>query len=188
MADTRAKPLSLLQGHRTKAEIEARAAGEKALTTSEKMEQPKGAAKNKEAFAHWKRIRGVLVEIGLDEAFYERVIWRYCLLLAEHDALAGERQSRADDLERLRARESEMQAGEYFKALESLTKALDATDRQLAKKRDQLLAIEKENLMTVQGKLRAVPKKPEQKKMTAMEEFLRGRRNGGTPDAGGAGG
>jgi len=184
------KPLALVQGHRTKAELEARAEGEKALTTSVKMEPPEGAAKNKEAYAHWTRVREVLAGVGLDEAFYEHVVWRYCVLLAEYDELAGERQRRADDLEQLRAREGEMEARQYYKALEALGKALDATERKAAKKRDQLLAIEKENLMTVQGKLRAIPKRPEEKKLSPMEEFMRGRREwreGGLPhDTGGA--
>lgn len=171
-------PIALIDNSiakKTKAEIAARAQGEKALTTSEKMEPPKGAAKNKAAHAYWKRIVEILATVGMDEAFYERTLWRYCVLLAEHDQLAEEREKRAGDIEKLREREGEMEAEAYYGMLTALGKALDSTDRQIAKKRDQLLAIEKENLMTVQGKLRAVPKKAEEKKPSGIEAFRMAR-------------
>jgi hypothetical protein len=175
MPDSRPKPLSLIQGNRTKAEIAVRAAGEKALTTQEKMRAPAGATKNKEAYAYWRRLTKVLGSVGLDEAFYENTLWRYCLLLAEHDQLAAERVERANDLSDLRAARGEMDEDEYFKRLDAQVRALDATDRTIAKKRDQMLSIEKENLLTVQGKLRAIPKKPEDKKPSGIEAFRMAR-------------
>ena len=179
MPDSRAKPLSLIEGHRTKAELAARAAGEKALSSTEKMKAPAGAAKNKAAYAHWKRILQILAGVELNEAFYERVIWRYCLLLAEHDQLTVERETRADDLEHVRAEKSGafdgMEPAEYYALLDARIRVLDLADKAVAKKRDQLLAIEKENLMTVQGKLRAVPKKPDKEKPSGIAAFRQAR-------------
>ena len=43
-------------------------------------------------------------------------------------------------------------------------------DKTIAKLRDQLLLIERENLMTVQGKLRAVPKRVE-KQLTGIAAY-----------------
>ena len=178
MPDSRPKPLSLVQGHRTKAEIEARAASEKALTTEEKMRMPNSVKANKAAEAHWKRLVKVLGMVGMNEAFYENVLGRYCILLAEHDHLAAERVKRQTAVDELRERRDEMDAKDYFELMQSVAGMVDATDRQIAKKRDQLLAIEKENLLTVQGKLRAIPKKPEEKKPSGIQAFRQARGGG----------
>ena len=178
MPDSRPKPLSLVRGHRTNAELDARAAGEKALTTAEKMQMPRSVRASKEASAHWRRLRKVLGTVGMDEAFYENVLGRYCLLLAEHDQLAAERALRHEAVDDLRDRKDEMDFPDYVERLQTLAGMVDATDRQIAKKRDQLLAIERENLLTVQGKLRAIPKKPEEKKPSGIEAFRQSRGGG----------
>ena len=178
MPDGRSKPLSLVQGHRTNAEKNARASGEKALTTTEKMRMPKSIKDDKAAAAHWRRLYKILGTVGMDEAFYENVLGRYCLLLAEHDELSAERRRRQTDVDALRGRQDEMDAEEYFELLKTLLGMVDAVDRTITKKRDQLLAIEKENLLTVQGKLRAIPKKPEEKKPSGIQAFRQARGGG----------
>ncbi len=178
MPDSRPKPLSLVQGHRTKAEIQARAANEKALSTEEKMRMPDSVKADKAAAAHWRRIVKVLGTVGMNEAFYENVLGRYCILLAEHDQLIAERAQRQNGVDDLRARKDELDASEYFELLTAATRLVDSVDKQIAKKRDQLLSIEKENLLTVQGKLRAIPKKPEEKKPSGIEAFRLARGGG----------
>lgn len=178
MPDSRPKPLSLVQGHRTKAELNARAANEKALTTDEKMHMPKSVRADKEAAAHWRRLSKILGTVGMNEAFYENVLGRYCILLAEHDQLAVERAQRQAAVDEIRQHKDEMEFTDYIQALQSVAGMVDATDRQIAKKRDQLLAIERENLLTVQGKLRAIPKKPEEKKPSGIQAFRQSRGGG----------
>lgn len=178
MPDSRPKPLSLVQGHRTKAETEARAANEKALTTDEKMRMPQSVRVNKEAAAHWRRLCKVLGSVGMDEAFYENVLGRYCVLLAEHDQLIAERAQRQAAVDEIRQRKDEMEFADYVQGLQSVAGMVDATDRAISKKRDQLLAIERENLLTVQGKLRAIPKKPEEKKPSGIQAFRQARGGG----------
>ena len=53
------KPLSLVQGHRTKAEIAARAEGEAALKTDEKIKPSAAVRENKGAMKYFKRIVGL---------------------------------------------------------------------------------------------------------------------------------
>ena len=178
MPDSRPKPLSLVQGHRTNAEIAARAAGEKALTTSEKMQMPRIVKGNKNAETHWRRLVKVLGSVGMNEAFYENVLGRYCILLAEHDQLTLELAIRQAAVDEIRERRDEMEFADYIDRLQTFSGMVDATHRQIAKKRDQLLAIEKENLLTVQGKLRAIPKKPEEKKPSGIQAFRQARGGG----------
>jgi FAD/FMN-containing dehydrogenase len=174
-------PIALIDNSRarkTKAEIAARAAWEKSLSTDEHMRMPRSVKANKEAAEHWKRLLKILGSVGMNEAFYENVLGRYCLLLAEHDQLAEERTKRQAAVDELYARKDEMEAKDFFELLQSLAAMVDATDRKIVKKRDQLLAIEKENLLTVQGKLRAIPKKPEEKKPSGIEAFRQARGGG----------
>lgn len=166
------------RARKTKAEIAARAAGEKALTTDKKMHMPQSVKADKAAAAHWRRLSKILGSVGIDEAFYENVLGRYCILLAEHDQLASERALRIAAVDEIRQRKDEMEFSEYIERLQTLSGMVDVTDRKIAKKRDQLLAIEKENLLTVQGKLRAIPKRPEEKKPSGIEAFRQARGGG----------
>lgn len=177
MPNSKAKPLALVKGHRTKAEIETRKRGEEALATNEKIKPSRAVKDNPDAFRYFRRVTKVLAGVSLDEAFYENVLNRYCLLLAEHDSAAKDRERIEKRIEKLEEKEPEMEFENYIAAAKDLESSLLSCDRILTKKRDQLLAIEKENLMTVQGKLRAIPKNPsgEEGTVSAMAAFMERR-------------
>jgi len=179
MPSGKAKPLALVTGHRTKAEIELRKRGEDELSTSEKIKPSRAVKDNASAYRYFRRVTKVLAGVSLDEAFYENVLNRYCLLLAEHDSASKDRERIEKRIETLEKKESEMEFAEYIAAAKDLESSLLTCDRILTKKRDQLLAIEKENLMTVQGKLRAIPKNPSREEGTTsgMAAFMERRGN-----------
>lgn len=175
MPDGRPKAIGAARGHRTKAEKALRQAAEEDMRTEARICPGPMLEKDREAAAYYRRVTALLEEVGLNEAFYENVITRYCLLLAEVDRLTAERLAAAEDEARLRAEGANMPILDFIRALERLTSIADAKDKTIAKKRDQLLAIEKENLMTVQGKLRAIPKQPEKGPPTGLGALLAGR-------------
>ena len=114
----------------------------------------------------------------MNEAFYENTINRYCILLAEHDAAVKDRARIERNIEKLEANEAEMEFNGYIKEARFLESALLSADKVLAKRRDQLLSIEKENLLTVQGRLRAVPKKPKEEKPSGIAAYRQRRGDG----------
>ena len=151
---------------------------EKAISTAEKCKPSAVLRKNKEAMKYYKRLVKILGEIELNEAFYENVLGRYCILLAEHDAQAEERRRAEGALDELYKRKTELHYEIFLDQLKTLSGVVIACDKAIAKKRDQLLAIERENLMTIQGKLRAIPKKAEQKELSGIAAYMQ-RRDGG---------
>lgn len=160
MANGTPKPLSLVQGHRSKAEIETREQGEKAITTTIKFNKWPDVKKNKLASDHFDKLEAAFTEIGMTDVLCEAVLNRYCLLLSECSAIEKSKDRTQKALNELYKNKAEMEFLDFICNLKDLNNILIAQDKLLAKKRDQLLLIEKENVMTVQGKLRAVPKKP----------------------------
>jgi hypothetical protein len=172
------KPLSLVTGHLTDAEKAVRAQGEADLRTDEKIKPSAAVRENKDAMKYFKRLINLYDGIEMNEAFYENTINRYCILLAEHDSAVKDRERIERNIERLEERESEMEFKDYIHEANGLEDALRSADRILAKRRDQLLSIEKENLLTVVGRLRAVPKRSEEKKPSGIAAYRQRRGDG----------
>lgn len=165
------KSISLVQGHFTKAEIESRKQSEAALTTAQNLQKSKAVKDNKIANRYFNRLITVLKDVQLNDGLFENVLNRYCLLLAEHEAARIDRERIERNLERLEEREPDMEFADYLLQSKNLTDQLLSVDRILSKKRDQLLQIERENLLTIQGKLRAIPKKPEKKEASGIAAY-----------------
>ena len=171
MPDPRAKPLGMIEGHRSKAEEKKRAEGEAKLRTGIRLQKSPEVKNDPVASAHFNRLKRIFHDVEMDEAFYENGINRYCLMMAEHQRMMAEREKSAGALAELeKARDDGMSADVYFAMRVKLEDALAEKDKTIAKLRDQLLLIERENLMTVQGKLRAVPKRVE-KQLTGIAAY-----------------
>ena len=84
---TPTKPFAVLKNegksHRTKKELKLREQGEKALSTGTKLKERQEVRKNKIAHKEFKRINELLSYIEKNDAIYEAVINRYCLIYAE---------------------------------------------------------------------------------------------------------
>lgn len=172
------KPLSLVTGHRTKAEKTVRAQGEAALKTDEKIKPSVAVRADPDALKYFKRLVKLYEKIDMNEAFYENTINRYCILLAEHDQLITARSNTAAMLDEIVEHKADMDFLTFIEQIKDANGVLLAHDRAIAKKRDQLLAIEKESLMTVQGKLRAVPKKPKDEQPSGIAAYRQRRGDG----------
>ena len=139
------KPLELVKGHRTKAEKEARAKGEAALKTDLRFKPSEAVKKNTAAYRYYKRIAEMFADIKMDDAFFENVLNRYCLLLVDYDGAVEAREETQKTLYELLEKKPEMDFASFLNAYKNISEMLLSQDRALAKKRDQLLAIEKEN-------------------------------------------
>lgn len=187
---TPTKPFKVLttekKSHRTKAELKKREEGEKALSTEIELKERKEVKQNKVAHKEFKRIENLLKNIDKNDAIYEAVINRYCLLQAECFDLEERREEFYKLIFELK---TEMKTTtdkmdyeediatyklEYSKAISKMMSSMLAIDKQIASKRKMLLDIEKENVMTIASALRCIPKKDDKKADNPLLKVLRG--------------
>jgi len=150
------KTADTAQGHRTKKELELRKQGEAKLRSNRTQHMSEAVQSDPVATKYYLRLVELYDDIDMNEGFFENCINRYCLLLSDHDRLT----------------KLLNEAYELETSKETL-QLISSIERQISKIRDQLLSIEKENLLTVNSKLRAVPKKPEQVEVSPLEQFKR---------------
>ena len=190
---TPAKPFKVLttekKSHRTKAELKMREEGEKTLSTEIKIKERKEVKQNKVAHKEYKRIENLLKNIDKNDAIYEAVINRYCLIQAEcYDLeerreefyklifeLKEESKKITDKMESEDVYEETISEHklEYAKTISKIMSSMLAIDKQIASKRKMLLDIEKENVMTIASALRSIPKK-DKKDENPLLKVLRG--------------
>lgn len=172
------KPSSVIKiegrSHRTKAELASRAKAESGLLSGRKMKRRPEVLENEEAKKEYNRVNKLLTSIDKNDALYEAVINRYCIIYAETKDLEERReevhqlalQLREDmgvAFNDLPADEAAAYRIEYAKQINvMLSKMLDI-DKMIEKKRKALMDIEKENVMTIASSLRSIPKKQESK-------------------------
>lgn len=173
------KPIALVRGHRTKAEIELRQKEESKLFTGIALKEWPEVAANKKAHMHFTRIKKLLKIINKNDALHEPTINRYCMLIAEcndmEEMLKNQAEKARELSKRLEAAEIEFES--YLELDSAITNSILAINRDLMSKRKMLLDIEKENIMTIQSALRSIPKKPEKEKEDDPMEALLKRRS-----------
>ena len=158
--------LTLIQentrGHRTKAEIEQRKKGEEALLTKVKMREFPETKANPKADLEYKRISKLMKKIEKDDDLFSSVINRYCMLKAECDEIIERRETIYGTIQQLQEKwnsgTSELTEEAYFNLQAKLTAQYISMDKSLGPKRKEMFSIEKENLMTIAGSIRCVPK------------------------------
>lgn len=156
--------------HNTKAEINARKEAEKSLATGSKFRERPEVRKNPVAHAEFKRLNSLLSSIGKNDAIYETVINRYCVILAECLAFEDKRETINENARKIEAKLDQIGDDADIDTLKKISTSLNGLyktyidlDKQIESKRKMLLSIEKENIMTVAAALRSVPKAPEKK-------------------------
>ena len=187
------KPFKVLtsekKSHRTKAELKKRQEGEQSLSTDIILKERKEVRQNKVAHKEFKRVQKILKNIDKNDAIYEAVINRYCLLQAECFDLEERREECYNLISKLREEEKELIAElkdrenidelidyklEYAKSLAKMMSSMSTIDKQIQAKRKMLLDIEKENVMTIASALRCVPKKEDKETDNPLLKVLRG--------------
>lgn len=166
MAGRPPKAAAVLQmeaiSHKTRSELEMRKQQEAALLTGINMRENKAVRENQIAHSVFVRLRSLLRRVEKDDAIYEMSVNRYALLTAECEESQIRRSRLEDVVDGLHERMGEFEYSEYIKMVISAEKQISEVDRALTKKRDQLLAIEKESLLTVASALRNIQKKPKE--------------------------
>lgn len=164
------KSASAMNAHRTKAEMDARKQAEKSLATGSAFTERTEVIKNPVAHAEFVRLDILLSSIGKNDAIYETVINRYCIMLAECLDFEDKREeiytSAVKLREKLHVIGEDCDIVTFQKATNDIAKLyrlMVDIDKQIESKRKMLLSIEKENIMTVAAALRSVPKAPEKK-------------------------
>lgn len=169
------KPFAILKAekksHRTKAELKQREEGEKALVTGKALKERPEVKNNEIAHKEFLRINKLLEAIGKNDAIYEGVINRYCLMVAECSEFEDLKTRLYCELSELAKKysEGEIQFTEYLEYKDKLQNKIISCDKQLQSKRKMLLDMEKENIMTIASALRSIPKKAENKKNALLK-------------------
>ena len=177
---TPTKPFKVLtsekKSHRTKAELKMREEGEKSLSTDIELKERKEVRQNKIAHKEFKRVQKILKNIDKNDAIYEAVINRYCLLQAECFEFEGKREKFYQDMSKLEEEydEEEISLSEYYNLINDMQKNIVSLDKQIQAKRKMLLDIEKENVMTIASALRCIPKKEDKDADNPLLKVLRG--------------
>lgn len=161
------KPFTILvnekKSHRTKAELKQRQQGEEALATGTALKERPEVKANPVAHKEFMRLNKLLKDIEKNDAIYESVINRYCMLQAECKDFEEKKESFYKDIQEL-ANDRETFAdnddlSSYYKMKNNMQSQIIALDKQVQSKRKMLLDIEKENIMTIAAALRSIPKK-----------------------------
>lgn len=166
---TPAKPVSVLEAegksHRTKAELEKRKEGEKALATGSSLKERPEVKNNEVAHKEFLRLNKLLKTIEKNDAIYEAVINRYCILHAECHEFEQRRSNFLHSIDELETDKDELiESGQmtlsaYYKMKNNLQSSVISLDKQIQAKRKMMFDIERENIMTISAALRSIPKK-----------------------------
>lgn len=163
------KPFKVIQtegrSHRTKAELEHRRKEEEALASGIPLRERNEVKNNEYAHKEFVKVNKFLKKIGKNDALFENVINRYCLLLAECIEFEEMREKFYDRFKQFEALEQsilmngEMTRAEFYKTIHGFESQIMSLDKQVMAKRKMLLDIEKENIMTINTVMRSIPKK-----------------------------
>lgn len=171
------KPLVLIEGHRTKAEKEARKNAESELLTGIALKESIEVKNNEIAHKEFSRIRKLLKSIKKDDDLYGNIINTHCLLVAECKEIEETRARFVDNLNDFEERvlTEDISFSEHMKIKMGMQKQILDCDKALMNKRKMILDISKENIMTIASALRSIPKTPKLENKSKMASFLEKR-------------
>lgn len=175
------KPIELVKGHRTKAEIETRKKAEKEMLTGSTLREWPEVKADPVAHKEFMRLRKLLKSINYNDDLWGTMINTLAKLKSEEQQFIESKntmQMMMMDLES-NYRAGEMEFLEYVDRQTKLAGRINDIDTKIMAKRKMNLDISKENIMTIQGALRSIPKKPEEKKESPMADFLKRKQAGG---------
>lgn len=172
------KPISVITNekkcHRTKKEIKQREQAEKSLETGEYLKERDEVKSDANAHKEFARIKLLLVKLDKNDALFEGIINRYCLLTSECLGFEERIKKLTNSIKQLENdyAEEKIEAEFYYNKIDSLQKSIINYDKQIMTKRKMLLDIEKENIMTIASALRSIPKKVEDKSSKLLEALM----------------
>jgi hypothetical protein len=183
------KPVSVLmqekKSHFTQKQFEQRMLIEKEIATGGKIVESTSVKSDPIAHKEFLRVCRILSKIDKNDSSYETVINRYCELLSECIKLKEQREYCLDTFKEIRSTFKLLAADntleervevllELTKCLGTLTDSMNKIDKVLDAKRSMCFTIEKENLFTIAGALRSIPKKLEEKEDPLLQALKGG--------------
>lgn len=170
------KPYTVIKGekksHRTKAELTQRKNAEKASLSGREMKEKAEVRAEPVAHKEFLRLKKLLGSIEKDDALYENIINRYCMLLAECRELEERKDMFREVMEEMKNNiGTAKDLSTLALSMAEIAGHMNACDKLLQQKRKQMFDIEKESIMTIASALRSIPKKVEKKK-NALREAL----------------
>jgi hypothetical protein len=183
---TPSKPIALIkqEGNRrrlSKKAIEHREKMENQLFTGVELKASEEVLNNTEAYKEFKRLKPLLKAINKDDELIGYIINQHCLLVSECFDLTTQRKTFLDNLEKFEDRiiDEEITFTDKMKIKMGIQKQILDCDKALMNKRKMLFDIAKENIMTIAGALRSIPKKPqEDEQIDNLSNLLSGGRPG----------
>jgi phage terminase small subunit len=161
MAGSRAKPADLLDGHRSKDEIEARKEAEQSIYTGVQFREHKAVRESPVAHAEFNRLKRLFKNIQYVDALDEQIINRYCLEIAQVDPIEKLVEKMEDDVDECKEASDRI----------ALYKAISGTLQVLARKKAMLLTMEDRLYLNPTARMRSIPKAaPKAKPKNPMEE------------------
>lgn len=170
------KPISVIKSegksHVTKKQIQARQEAEKATLSGVAIKERPQVKNNTVAHKEFLRVTKLLNNLEKNDAVYEPVINRYCLIQAECTDLEEQKEyfynliKKLDDswdgLDDISPSEKAEMYIDLAKEMARLQNGILKIDAALQTKRRMLFDIEKENIMTIAAALRSIPKQETQ--------------------------
>ena len=157
--------------HRTKAEIFDRKSAEESLASGEKLKERSEVKENKIAHREFLRVNKLLQAIHKNDALYEPIINRYCMLQAECTDFECKRELFTRNLAQL-LEDDTMESDAKYRLEVQMQNAILSVDKQIQAKRKMMFDIEKECAMTISAALRTVPKAPAKEKNPLLEAMM----------------
>jgi phage terminase small subunit len=160
MAGRGSKPTQLIKlegkSHRTKAELDYREKMEKSLYSGFDFKESPAVKSDPIAHKEFLRLKKLFKNIEYIDGLDEQIINRYCMMVSE-----------VENLQKLYSKSEEIET-------------IISLDKQINKKRDMLLKLEDRLFLNPTSRIKSIPKTPEEeKKGSAMAEFLKRRGNNG---------
>ena len=156
------KPTDLIEkegvSHRTKGEMEDRRKAEEAFATGVAIKARVEVRNKPMALKEFKRLAKLFKGLGKNDAMFEAVVNRYCMLTAEMGEMQRLREVYSQKIDQLVEDNSkQMEAKDYYKLLNNGNKNLIALDRLIMSKSKMMFDIEKENSMTIKAAMASIP-------------------------------
>ncbi len=174
MAGRPSKPVQLLKlegkSHRTKKELKRREEAEKSLYTGTTFKEAPAVKADPIAHREFLRLKKLYKSIQYIDGLDEQIINRYCMLMSQEQALAKMMERMRQDIEEVEEVE------DRIRIYESIAGVTDKT----MKTREMLLKIEDRLFLNPTGRIKSIPKQPdEEPKKSAMAQFMTRRAGGG---------
>lgn len=147
------------KSHRTKAEMKHREEAEKLLSSGERLRERREVKENPVAHREFLRVNKLLVALGKNDALYEPIINRYCILQAECADFEQKRELFTSNLAELMDN-PDIDSEARYRLAAQMQKTIIDVDKQVQTKRKMLFDIEKECAMTISAAMRSIPKTP----------------------------